>query len=115
MMLTKGDKILISHRGLFERDEPRYFVGRVQAYESGIVKVTGFTFVRDVSSGQVMGKKDRRTKLVSLSSGTLIVYQLPEHTDIDLVEFVTDDGKQTVTDGKQLNMNLAELPHSCHI
>ena len=49
-MLERGNKRLIVHRRLFEKDTPRFFIGEVEAYESGILKVKGFTFVKDVFS-----------------------------------------------------------------
>ena len=74
MLLQPDDKLLVVHRRLFERDGSRFFVGRVDGYESGIVRLTGFTFVRDPIGGAVSRKSDPRTKLFSLSSGTLLVY-----------------------------------------
>jgi hypothetical protein len=44
MMLKEGDKILIAHRRLFEKDDVRFFVGRVDAYEAA----TGHSYVRDI-------------------------------------------------------------------
>ena len=41
MVLKEGDNILVAHRRLFEKDEVRFFVGRVDAYEAGIVKAPG--------------------------------------------------------------------------
>ena len=83
MILEPGNKILISHRRLFDADEPRYFIGEVVAYEADIVKVAGYSFVRDVVSGRVLRKDDKRTKLASLASGALLMYQLPDETDVD--------------------------------
>jgi hypothetical protein len=77
MLLKEGDKILVAHRRLFEKDEVRFFVGRVEVCESGIVKATGHSYLRDALRGQLVEKADERTKILSLSSGTLVVYQLP--------------------------------------
>ena len=33
MLLEPGDKILVAHRRLFERDVVRFFLGSVDAYE----------------------------------------------------------------------------------
>lgn len=111
-VLKEGDKILIAHRRLFEKDEPRFFVGFVEAYECGIVKSTGYSYVRDPMNGQLIKKAERRTKLVSLSAGTVIVYLLPEEVLFDSVWFTTEAGHMTLTDGKQFTMNLTEFTHS---
>lgn len=111
MLLQEGDKILIAHRRLFEKDEARFFLGRVDAYESGVVKVTGHSYVRDRMSGQLLEKADTRTKILSLASGTFLVYQLPDQVALDNIEFISDDGRLSLTDGKGFTMNLAESTH----
>jgi hypothetical protein len=35
MLLKEGDKIRVTHRRLFEKDEVRLFVGQVEACETG--------------------------------------------------------------------------------
>jgi hypothetical protein len=87
MILKEGDKLLVAHRRLFEGDECRFFVGRVDAYEDGVVKATGRTFVRVVTGGRVIEKPEERTKILSLSSGTLMVYQLPESVPLEALKF----------------------------
>jgi hypothetical protein len=110
MLLKEGDKILVTHRRLFEKDETRFFVGRVDAYEAGVVKVTGHSFVRDMIGGRVIEKTDERTKVLSLSSGTLIVYQLPDAVALDMLTFEGREGLLALTDGKEFTLNLAEHP-----
>jgi hypothetical protein len=109
MLLQEGDKILVAHRRLFARDEARFFIGRVDACEAGVVKVTGHSYVRDMFTGRMLEKAEPRTKLLSLSSGTLIVYLLPEPVCLDDLRFVTDDRRLLLTDGKEFTMNLAEF------
>jgi hypothetical protein len=110
MLLDVGDKVLVAHRRLFEGDESRFFVGRVDGYEAGLVKVSGWSYVHDVVSGQMVGKDEIRTKIISLSSGTLIVYQLPRHLALEGVEFGFSDGRLRLTDGAGFSMNLSEVP-----
>ena len=107
MLLKEGDKVLVSHRRLFPRDEPRFFLGTVEDYEAGVVKLTGHSFIRDLFTG-IVEKKDTRTKLISLSSGTLMVYVLPDHVLLDSVEFHWEDGWLLLSDGRDFTMNLAE-------
>ena len=49
MILNPGDKILVVHRPLFEADTARYFLGLVDAYEAGIAKVVGTSWVKDAN------------------------------------------------------------------
>jgi hypothetical protein len=111
MLLKEGDKLLVAHRRLFEKDETRFFVGRVEACESGIVKATGHSYLRDAMRGQLVEKADERTKIFSLSSGTLMVYQLPGSVALDSLKFIAGEGQLWLTDGKDLTMNLAEHAH----
>jgi hypothetical protein len=108
MILKQGDKILIAHRRLFPRDEARYFIGSVEAYEAGIVKVSGYSYTRDKYTGNVESRENVRTKIVSLSSGTLFVYQLPEGLFLDALTFTYEDGWLFLTDGKNFSINLTE-------
>jgi len=111
MLLKEGDTIFVAHRRLFEKDEARFFVGRVDAYEGGIVKVTGRSYVRDVMRGRMIEKEEQRTKILSLASGTLLVYQLPKVVVLDALKFVDDEGRISLTDGKDFTMNLTEHTH----
>ena len=111
MLLKEGDNILVAHRRLFERDQARFFVGRVEGYDAGVVRATGFTYVVDQASGRVIGKDEPRTKLLSLASGTLMVYLLPDWAGPDKVGVVSEAGRLVLTDGKDLLMNLSEAAH----
>ena len=115
MLLNEGDKILVAHRRLFEKDEIRFFVGRVDAYEAGVVRVTGHSHVRDAVGGRLIEKDDERTKILSLASGTLIVYLLPDRVALDLLKFVATDGRLVLSDGKGFTMNLTESSHGGHL
>lgn len=106
-MLNQGEKLLIVHRRLFEKDTPRFFVGEVLIYEAGIVKVKGYTFVKDMFSGNMQKKSDLRTKVMSIVSGTLIVYQLPVTALLDSMRFSLDqDGGLVLTDEGGFSMDV---------
>ncbi len=111
-MLRNGDKLLVVHRRLFDEDQSRFFIGSVEEYDAGLVKVAGHAFVRDPLSGKYLGRLDARIKILSLSSGTLIVYQLPQNTQLENIQFSKDSkGGITVTDGDLFSMDISEIPH----
>jgi hypothetical protein len=85
----------------------------VDEYEAGIVKVSGYSYTRDKYTGNVEGKENLRTKILSPSSGTLFVYQLPEGLYLDALSFTYEDGWLFLTNGKDLTINLTEkiIPH----
>ncbi len=115
MILQSGDKVLIAHRRLFQNDEPRFFVGEVLAYEDGVMKIDGYSYVKDMSGGMVVRKDEPRTKIVSISSDAFLIYQLPADTRLESVKFENEEGVQFLTDGHNLKMNLAEYPRSGHM
>jgi hypothetical protein len=108
VLLKEGDKLLVAHRRLFAKDAARFFIGRVVAYEAGIVKVCGHSFARDMITGSMLEKSDERTKLLALASGTLLVYQLPDGTVLEAIQFVSEKRRLAVTDGQGFTMNLSE-------
>lgn len=109
MILQEGDKILVVHRRLFENDTDRFFVGVVDGYETGIARATGYSWYKDQFGGTYIEKDEQRTKVFSLSSGTLIVYQLPCSVNIETLQFKqNEEGKLWLTDSAQFKMNLSE-------
>jgi hypothetical protein len=108
MLLSQGSKILACHRRLFADDSPRYFFGVVEGYCDGIAKVSGFTWTRDSAHG-FQRKSDRRTKLIAVGSGSVIVYELPTEVDIEAIRVVQPGGHAVfATDGAKFQMDLAE-------
>src|SRR4051794_14286708 len=87
MLLEKSEKILIAHRRLYESDEPRFFIGEVEAYDSGLAKVRGHSWHWPSMADVPLRKEEIRTKLFSLGSGTLFAYLLPSWIDLSSVQF----------------------------
>ena len=109
MILEKGDKILAAHRRLFAGDQPRFFTGEVEETQGNVVAATGHSWLRDVFESRMVRKNDLRTKILSLSSGTLIVYQLPREVDLDALKLDAGIGSQMVlTDGASFHMDVGE-------
>ena len=109
MILKRADKVLLAHRRLFADDQPRFFVGTVGDYIDGVAKVTGHSWLRDPVRGDVLQKGDCRTKIVSLSSGTLLVYQLPDATQLDELRIERGERQEVfLTDGASLRLDLTD-------
>lgn len=112
MILETGDRVLIAHRRLFADDPCRFFLGIVDGYEAGVARITGNSWVRDPIQGSLARKEDERTKVISLSSGSLLVYQLPRSLDPSKVEIVHDtDAQLYLADGNGFRMDLSERLH----
>ena len=112
VFLEPGNKVLVVHRRLFEKDQIRFFLGLVDGFNenNGLLKVTGQS-IGLARSGGLSKKKDPRTKILSLTSGTLIVYLLPQSAKLEktTVEFDTQ-GNLWLTDGAGFHMDLNEAP-----
>ena len=49
--------------------------------------------MRDVMDGRLIEKAEERTKVLSLSSGMLLVYKLPDAFALGELQFVVLDGR----------------------
>jgi hypothetical protein len=107
--LSPGEKIHVMHRRRFDKDVRRHFVGQVEAYEQGIARTSGYVFVIDDLSKHLFVKRpDRRTKLVPVASGDVIVNVIPEDVDLERVAYEIKDRTLRVTDGSGWCMDLKE-------
>ncbi len=106
VFLAPGDKILAVHRRLYEGDEPRLFTASVDAFENGLLKATGHSWVPCPDG--FLRKPESRTKLLSLSSGALLVYQLPQETNLATLEVVKLGNRVVLKDDGRVSMDLTE-------
>ena len=108
MFLSNGAKLLICHRRIFSEDHVRFFFGSVEMYSEGVAKVSGFTWTRDPTHG-FQRKADRRTKLIAIASGNLIIYEIPREVEIEEVRIEQLAGHTVVaTDGAKFRMDISE-------
>ena len=108
MLLAAGAKLLVCHRRLYAEDHLRLFIGTVECYADGIAKVSGFTWTRDATHG-FQRKNGRRTKFISLVSGTVMAYELPGDLDPESVHIDQSTGHGVImTDGASFKMDLSE-------
>lgn len=108
-MLIGGNKVLISHRRLFPEDQSRYFLGEVDEYENGMVKLTGYTWIKDQLNEKFHKRPSKRTKIMALASGTLICYLLPSDLNPDVAIFTMSDHQVWLKDGSTgFTMELTE-------
>ena len=59
-------------------------MGEVESYEHGIARASGYVFVvDDLNKHMFVKRPDRRTKLIPISSGDVIVNVIPESADVE--------------------------------
>ena len=108
MLVEMGSKLLVVHRRLFLDDASRFFIGSVESYDVGVARVRGHTWVKDPLAGSFYKKEDSRTKFISFSSGALIVYLLPDETDMNKASLELKQNKLFLTDFQGVTMDLTE-------
>jgi reverse gyrase len=109
-ILSPGEKIHVIHRRYFEKDARRHFVGEVESYEHGIARASGYVFVvDDLNKHMFVKRPDRRTKLIPISSGEVIVNVISETVDLERVAYEIKDRSLRVTDGSDWSMDVKEF------
>ncbi len=109
-MLNPGEKIHVIHRRQFEKDARRHFVGQVELYQDGVARAVGYVFVvDDLNKHMFVRRPDRRTKLIPIASGDVIVNVLPPEVDLDQVHYELKDRSLFVTDGQGWSMDVKEF------
>ncbi|MBE0541878.1 MAG: hypothetical protein IH623_10870 [Verrucomicrobia bacterium] len=98
-ILKPGEKVHVIHRRLFDKDVRRHFIGEIEDCEQGVARATGYVFVIDDLSNHLFVKRpDKRTKIFSLTDGTLIVNVVPPAVDLEKVRYELNDRMLLVTD-----------------
>ena len=111
MILSIGDKIHVIHRQLFDGDARRHVIGTVEASEGSLARIKGYLFAMDTKSNEFV-KHDRepRTRIVALTSDTVIINVLPPQVDIEKIVYKHHAGHENaVTDGGDWHLDLSHL------
>jgi hypothetical protein len=108
MLVEKGDRILVNHRRLYDGDAERFFVGIVDAYDAGLARVSGYTWLHDITHGKLNRKEDKRCKIIPLASGNVISYVLPNHLSIDTLRIEQRKQHLLLTDGNNFIMDISD-------
>ncbi len=109
MILQKGEKVHVIHRRHFEKDPHRHFVGVVDAYENGLARVTGHIFTVDLAKFVFFRRAEKRTRIVSLISGEVLLNILPPSVDLEKVVYKQEKRSVRVTDGSDWFMDISEF------
>ena len=109
MILKPGEKLHVIHRRELEREPHRHFAGTVEAYENGVARVTGYVYTVDTVKSAFFRRPDRRTRILPISSGDLIVNVIPAEVDIDKIVYKLEKKSVRVTDGSDWFLDISEL------
>ena len=110
MLLSKGEKIHVIHRRLFEKDIRKHFVGEVEDYEDGIVRAVGHVFVIEDPHENLFRKKpEKRTRIFSLNCGAAIINVLPPTVELEKVCYESRGRSLRITDGSEWHLDIKEF------
>lgn len=109
MILKRGEKIHVIHRRFFEKEARRHFVGVVDHYEDGLARVTGNVYTVDRAKFAFVRRPEKRTRIISLVSGDLLVNVLPHSVDLEKIVYKLENKIVRVTDGSDWFLDLTEV------
>lgn len=109
-MITKGEKVFVITRRLFDGDLRRHFVGEVQDLTTVAMRVQGYSFVFDDSTKQFVNREGLRVRIFSLIDAGLVINILPKEASIEDIEYRWEENKpRMLTDNKTFKMNISEF------
>ena len=109
-MLSKGEKIFVITRRLFDGDRIRLFVGEVQASSDTAMKVRGYVFVNDDFTNEIVRREDIRTRIISLVDAINIIMVIPKEVILENVQYeINNMNERVITDKDAFTMNLNEF------
>lgn len=100
---------MIITRRLYSGDLRRHFVGIVERFAQGLLRVHGYAFVYDMKEGGYVRRKNPRDRLFPLDNH-IVVFILPDETEIGAIHYqVTGANGLVVTDGKGFQLEISEF------
>lgn len=109
MILKKGEKVHVIHRRHYEKDHHRHFVGVVEGYENGVARVTGHVYAVDSVKFKFMRRPEKRTRVISVVSGDLLLNVLPSEVDLEKIVYKQERKAVRVTDGSDWHLDISEV------
>ena len=109
-MLSKGEKVFVITRRLFEGDRIRLFVGEVQTAVDMAMKVCGYVFVHDDFTNEIVRREDIRTRIISLVDAINIIMVIPKEVTLENVQYeINNMNERVITDKDSFSLNLNEF------
>lgn len=110
MVLSKGEKILVIRRRLFEEDIRRHFVGEVEEVSAELVRLNGYAFIFDDTDKEFKRRSKLQTNIFSLVDAGIAVIVLPEEIDLEAIRYtINDKGQRVLTDGNSFYLQVSEF------
>jgi len=108
-VVRAGEVVHVIERRVFAEDVRRHFVGVVEARSKRTLRVKGYLFVYDSSSGSFMRKPELRARLIPLDN-RVIINILSHGTAAGTISYITGaDGNLQLTDGADFGLDISEF------
>ena len=110
MVLSKGEKVFIVVRRLFEKDLRRHFIGEVEEVSAELIRVHGYVFVLDEATRDFKRREKSQTNIYSLVDAGIVVIVLTDEIDLEAVHYcINDKGQRILTDKKSFYLQVSEF------
>jgi hypothetical protein len=110
MILSKGEKVFVVTRRLFNGDLRRHFVGVVQEVSETAFRVKGYAFIFDEMSSQFIRHDELRTRVMTFVDAGMVINILPDEVNIEEIHYRTNEkNHRVITDDKLFTMNVSEF------
>jgi hypothetical protein len=104
-----GEKLHIITRRNFGDDLRRHFAGTVRAVDGGAMRLEGYTFVFNPTSGEYRRRPEVRTRIFPIADGQLITNVLPADTILTSLQYIKRDDRLVITDGSKFSLDVNEF------
>lgn len=108
-VVSRGDKLHIITRRLFEDDVRRHFLGEVMVASGSLCEIRGYTFVFHAGTNEYVRRPEIRTRIYSLADAGHIVNKLPREVDIAALEYRVVENRLVVTDTRGFTLDINEF------
>jgi len=108
-ILAPGEKIHVIHRRRFDQEPHRHFVGVVNDYREGVLRMTGHVYAVDTTTYQFIRRPEQRTRVVSVVSGEVIVNVIPASVDLSKITYRQEGSAVRVSDGSDWHLDISEV------
>ena len=109
-MLSKGEKVFVVTRRLFDKDLRRHFVGEIQDVSGAAMRVQGYAFIFDETMNDFIRREDLRTRIFSIIDAGILIAVIPADVSIEEIRYRVDEkNRRILTDGKNYKMNVSEF------
>ena len=107
-ILTAGEKVHLIQRRQLEKEPHRHFIGVVDAYDSGVVRVTGHIYTVDTATFRFFRRPEARTRIISASSGDVLINVLPPSVDLEKIIYKQEKKALRISDGSAWHLDISE-------